>query len=1317
MKKNQDPGALFAMRAAALQVDVEKGRSILGCAVSSGFCEYDPAAIFPAIDCSGPSYRPFLLLIGVLVLSVFVVMPGCGGGGNSSAPPPPPTPTITSVTVSPNTAGPIVGTSQQFTATVQGTGSFSSAVTWMVNNIPGGNATVGTISANGAYIAPPSVPSPSTVTVQAVSVQDNGKSGTAAVTINPQNVQISISPTSASLQLGATQQFTVSVTGTANTNFSLTINGQPSNPTSPWGTIGSTGLYTAPPLLPNANVVTITATSSQDMTKTASASVTVLATAGGINISISPQNSTVAFDSSQTVQFNAAVSGTSNTAVSWNVSDQNGNAFGQISSSGLFTPPIQDCTPTNRVGVVRATSAANSGAQATTTINLVPPTPVITSVSPQPAPAEATLQISGTFPLNGANTVNYPAPNGSVIPGGKTVPLGSSSGSLSVQVACGEFPSVTSNSIAFVRQPRIRIRADKKDLAVGESVQLHATFLGDPTPQPIDWGTGISSSGIYTATTQMGPDTFVPLSACIQNTTICDALSVRVDPLAIDPVAPTVASSGSLQLSAQSGGGHVSPNWTILAGGGSLLSDGTFTAPTLLQDGGGVLISAAYGGNTSTASIAVTGSIPGLVNRIYDYSVSNSPVPGTTTVPSSIAVDGTLTYVLSSVPGMCWIDVYDTTDPIHPIWIDAAEAPDSEPSQASCNGHLFAYSGHVYEFLKNSGGGIGPWSLIVDFSFVQGRLQMLAAWPVPTANSDPFYVPFFRKGVFYDFPDAQNPSLNGGPIVAYVLDLSSGPLVQQNLSLSLPQAGTPASVSTPAGAGNLVYFLVGQPTLASGIAKLATYDISTKPPTLVSTVDALVGAPPGSGGFLKIFGSALYDGWDVFDISSNVPVRTGTAPIDFADVNPKTSLGLYGTLPVAVADVTNPNGSKTIAVLDDSGGSYFAASPVWAGKLYYQPQRLGWGIFSASAPGGQILQGRLSDNGIDGTLFAQLVKGKYLYTAEQTDKGPFVNIYDLTATPPAMVGFYSEPGQDPLSLALLGSVLYVGTQEGLVVLDISNPSSPVKITALPTPSSSLAVAGNVLYDGTTDNRLVVFDITNPKNPAQLNQMNLPDFPVNMTVAGNLLLVADNTAGLLTFSIAVPSSPVSLSQFQAPGSSATNDVAMDGNDALVAATDGGLVIVDLSTPSKPNLVSQINLSTVACMNACDVSAGPPAAVSIGVNNGIAYVGGVGTIYGMVFGFDYRVPAYPRLVSSMGYGGALDEEVLNFGFYQTQMFVGGFIGAVAARQVDISQPRNVINLYYPGFSSGSGQLKIRGGGPRATSFHPKVAKATGRRKTPR
>jgi hypothetical protein len=72
-------------------------------------------------------------------------------------------------------------TTQQFIATV--TGTTETGVTWQVNGVTGGNGTVGTINSSGLYTAPAAVPSPATVTIEAISQALSSAVGTESVTI------------------------------------------------------------------------------------------------------------------------------------------------------------------------------------------------------------------------------------------------------------------------------------------------------------------------------------------------------------------------------------------------------------------------------------------------------------------------------------------------------------------------------------------------------------------------------------------------------------------------------------------------------------------------------------------------------------------------------------------------------------------------------------------------------------------------------------------------------------------------------------------------------------------------------------------------------------------------------------------------------------------------------------------------------------------------------------------------------------------------------------------------------------------------------
>ena len=87
-------------------------------------------------------------------------------------------PSTATLTISPVRAALTTGQSQAFTAT--GSGNAAISVTWEVDSIPGGNSSVGTVSATGVY-SPPSAAG--THTVAARSVADSSATGSASVYI------------------------------------------------------------------------------------------------------------------------------------------------------------------------------------------------------------------------------------------------------------------------------------------------------------------------------------------------------------------------------------------------------------------------------------------------------------------------------------------------------------------------------------------------------------------------------------------------------------------------------------------------------------------------------------------------------------------------------------------------------------------------------------------------------------------------------------------------------------------------------------------------------------------------------------------------------------------------------------------------------------------------------------------------------------------------------------------------------------------------------------------------------------------------------
>jgi hypothetical protein len=1187
-----------------------------------------------------------------------------------------------------------VKATQQFTSNVQGTGSFNSSVAWYVNDVQGGNATVGTITTNGLYTAPSAVPSGSGVTIKAQSVQDSTKSGTASLTVNPENVQISISPTSGSVQLGSTLPFTATVTGTGNTAVFWSVNnfvGGQSN----IGFIDQNGVYNAPANLP-PSTVTVSATSQEDTTKRAAAFVTVLATAGGITVTVSPQNPNVVFDGSQSIQFTARVAGTTNTAVTWSV-DPNFGAIGQISSSGVFTPSAFNCTNVPPSGVIRAVSAADAGAQGVSTVNLVPPPPMITSLSPQPADAQTTLRVSGSFAVGATFTALYPGPNETIIPGTITttgqnavsgpVPLGASSGSLSIQQSCVAaqtgmpYLAQQSNSTSFQRLPRLRVRANRQVLTPGESAQMLAAVLGDPTPQTISWsalfGT-VTQHGVFTA----GASNWDKVTGCIIGTQQCDFFVFSVVPARIEPAVPVVSSGAALQLSQVPT--TPSPTWTIEAGGGSFDSTGLYTAPTAVVDSGAIPIST----ESATNAISVVGNFPGMVNRVIDYPDISANASGQTTLPRDLAVDGNRVYVLSdNLPATLtdghykWIDAYDASDPAHPVWTGAVEGFDADLGETfSQSMQTFASGGFLWRVTTPSinGSPTGPPGVAV-FDASSGQPILRQFYTTPEMCTDSFYL-----GLLIGIPcsfTSTGQSLWQSPVTAFVHDTRTGSVVQSQVALTLPNPTTPASIIGIAVAGARIFLLFTQQQGDGSQAFfLSTYDFTATPPTLLQTIPAQP-APvfvPGQS-VVQIHGNTLFAGAGVYDISGGLPVLLGHIQTVLpSDMN--GALALLGPSPddkYKLFDYSSPANPKVIGLLYN--GDAYQGPGRFVGNHAYV---LGSGvqILDLSAPTeGPVPKPPLQGSGNVAVINDLLVASSNFYAAENTNQGGFITSYDLGQTPAQKIGSLALSNEIPLSILSTGHFLFVGTSTELLVLDMSNPSALSKVASLALPTSSLASVGNKLYAGTTDNRLVVIDVANPASPVAGAFVNLAGFPVTMQASANLLFIAADTSGLLTYSITNPSAPALVSQLRP--SSAVEGVAVDGNFALLAATDGGFVIADMTNPAAPVLAGQMPLDSLSCFADLGFSSSYPlASVSVAINNGIAYLG-TANMGGKVFGFDYRQPAHPRLVSAVSYGTVIAESVLTFAFSGPNAFVAGdFSGDLIHTDsifvVDITQPRNSI-----------------------------------------
>jgi hypothetical protein len=196
------------------------------------------------------------------------INPALAASGGTTSPP-----AASPISVTPSAVSIGLGNTQQFSVALSG--ATDTSVTWQVNGTPGGNSSVGTISVKGVYTAPTAVPASPVVTVSVLLASDSTKIASAQVTlVAPTTMVVSVTPQSANVKAGGTQQFSASVVNGAPSTVKWQINDVVGGSAS-IGTIDTKGMYKAPASVPNPATVTIKAISDADSTKSSSAIVTI----------------------------------------------------------------------------------------------------------------------------------------------------------------------------------------------------------------------------------------------------------------------------------------------------------------------------------------------------------------------------------------------------------------------------------------------------------------------------------------------------------------------------------------------------------------------------------------------------------------------------------------------------------------------------------------------------------------------------------------------------------------------------------------------------------------------------------------------------------------------------------------------------------------------------------------------------------------------------------------------------------------------------------------------------------------------------------
>ena len=206
---------------------------------------------------------------------------------------------------------------------------------------------------------------------------------------------VTVSPIAASIQVGATQQFTATVTNGTSQSVTWSVNGVAGG-NSTGGLVTSGGLYTAPAAVPSGGTVTIRATSSVTPTAIGSATVTITAATivAPVLSSIAPSNGIQGTNVSVTLTGSNFKAGATIAVGGSGVSASSVTVVSASQINAVFVIAAGAATGAHSVTVT--TSGGTSAAQAFTVNASVAAKPTLNSISPNSALRGTTAQVTLT---------------------------------------------------------------------------------------------------------------------------------------------------------------------------------------------------------------------------------------------------------------------------------------------------------------------------------------------------------------------------------------------------------------------------------------------------------------------------------------------------------------------------------------------------------------------------------------------------------------------------------------------------------------------------------------------------------------------------------------------------------------------------------------------------------------------------------------------------------------------------------------------------------------------------------------------------------
>lgn len=272
------------------------------------------------------------------------------------------------------------------------------------------------------------------------------------------------------------------------------------------------------------------------------------------------------------------------------------------------------------------------------------------------------------------------------------------------------------------------------------------------------------------------------------------------------------------------------------------------------------------------------------------------------------------------------------------------------------------------------------------------------------------------------------------------------------------------------------------------------------------------------------------------------------------------ALGNGGLAVFDLSDRVNP-----VRVGDYEGATYVADVTVSGTHAYLADGDGGFQVIDISNPANPV---EVAVHATDGLANAVAVRGSYAYVVAGYHGMEVFDISDPTR--PARMGAY-ETGAYTSDVALLGTYACLTVESELVLIDVSDPGNPQRVSGIEFPNLLKQVVvlepDAVVVVGA--GQLKKIDLSNSMEPRHVAAFDGRGWANKVVTVDGYAYLADGPGGFRILDVSDPSAMKQVSRQILTSSSF--GVAMSGSYAYVADQIGGLEVIDVSNPTRPERV--------------------------------------------------------------------------------------------------------------------------------------------------